>query len=238
MIFAYNHGCLLIGIAHLFFSMKNIRRKPDFYNTLIQAAWGATIQHWNPAAAAQRIPGWPRLVRLWWDTTNQGPLWESILGECPPMDSLLPPNSAEGKMLMLEWSRHFCGCCESIGLREEGLKQLLCFKKENQNYGKGIISLMPVPELEQQQESSLQRGSPSAFSEIVTQGQGAYLGDCLCPSPAGSWDPRFLGFDFLDANKGGCGVSSAPVWRRFAGRVKYCGWRTLSWCDLFNSWKM
>lgn len=91
------------------------------------------------------------------------------------------------------------------------MKQFLCFKKKVQNYGKGIITLIPVPELEQQQESSLQRGSPDAFSETVTQRQGANLGDCLCPSPAGSWDPRLLGFDFLDANKGGCGVSSAPV---------------------------
>lgn len=83
------------------------------------------------------------------------------------MDSLLLPSSAEGKMSVLKWSRHFCGCCGSIGLREEGLKQLLCFEKI-QNYGKGVITLIPVPELEQQQESSLQTGSSHAFFEIVT----------------------------------------------------------------------
>lgn len=224
----FAHGNCLLALFH-----EKYGEETRFFAILLFKQLGVP-QDWNPAATARRNPGWPRFVRLWVGTHNKSEpfltLWKSVLGECPH-GFTAPAQKAEGKIL--KWSRHFCGCCESIGLGEEGLKQLLCFKKKVQNYGKGIIIPSPVPELEHQQESSLQTGSSHAISEIATHRDRVLTWGTMS-IPADPWDPHCLGFHSRDTCKGRCGASSALVWGRFADRVKYCGWRTLSWCDLFN----
>ena len=86
-----------------------------------------------------------------WDTWQIRALFnpsEISFGKSPSWHSLLLPSSAEGEVVVvLKWSGHFCGRCEYVELGDEGLKQLVCPKKKVKNYGRGISTLIPVPEL-------------------------------------------------------------------------------------------
>ena len=159
--FAYNGGCSFKWIVHLLFSMCCKKSKKENSFTIF-----SFHKHEVPQYATEiqqqraEILGGPGLWGLWAGIRGKPEpsltLQKSVFRKCPSWHSLLLPSSAESKVLMLlKWSGHFCGCCKYTGLGEEGLKQLLSFKKEAKKHGRDVSTLIPVPELYQQQESSL-----------------------------------------------------------------------------------
>lgn len=225
-----------MGIVHLLFSMKNAGKTPRFLQYFHSSSLGCC----KTGTSSSREEPWVSQVceAVSWDTQQIRALFnplEITSGGCP-YGFTAPAQQCWRQDVSAEMVQTFLWMLW-IHWAEGGRVETIAVLWKDPELWKGYHYSYPSAR------------AWAAAGKLLTDrilsclfwnsdSQSANLGDCPCPSPAASWDPHFLGFHFPDASKGGCGVSSALVWGRFAGRVKYCGWRTLSWCDLFNSWKM